>query len=719
MTTVTAAARYTRAELTETLRGLGLGHGDIVFVQGDLDALGDLAGALGAERDAAVADALRSVVGDEGTIVVPSYTFSFCRGETYDPHATPTKGGPWSPAARFLEHVRRRPGAVRSADPIHSVVAWGPQAAALVDRLPPTCFGADSVFERLIRWDARLCMLGLDWDESTVRHHVEERVGVPFRFLKVFSGMVRETGRSRRTGWSYYVRVLADQGYPDGRRLADNLRDRGATHEAALGAGMVRVARAGDLAMATEELLHDDPWATAKGPPVDVVAAERERVGGDRPAVTLPPDASMASIIGALWRLPRDIVSAGYDAALEALATQVPMTVHEYPTGMECSSWVVPERWTCRSARLETLDGRVVFSYADHPLHVVSYSLPFEGVVSQAVLREHLHTHPHDPGAIPFVFKYYERDWGLCCAGELAAQLTDPFYRVVIDTDFSADTLKVGEVIAPGSSDASVVLCAHLCHPGMVNDDLTGVAVGIEVMRALRARGQHRFTYRFLIVPETIGSIAWISRNRGLIPKLHGGLFLEMLGTTSPHALQLSFDGGAQVDRCFAGALREGDPGGWTGPFRSIIGNDERQFNAPGVRVPMLSLSRVRRRGDPQWPYPEYHSSRDTPDIISEGSLRASVDLVLAMIERLERDVTPAPRYWGELFCSRYGLHVDAYEDPEGNAALFDILALVDGTRSVSAIAEQLGVSFGAVHRVVCALAEADLVTTAGTGRTQ
>ena len=259
MTTVDAVPRYTRAELVDTLRGLGLGSGDIVFVQADLDALGELAGTRGAARDTAVADALRNVVGDEGTIVVPSYTFSLCRGETYVPDATPSQGGPWSPASGFLEHVRRRPGAMRSADPIHSVVAWGPHAAALLDRLPPTCFGADSVFERLTRCNARLCMLGLDWDESTVRHHVEERVGVPFRFLKVFAGTVGEAGRVRRTGWSYYVRVLAEQGYPDGRRLAGRLRERGATHEAALGGGIVRVAGAGDLAAATEELLGEDP----------------------------------------------------------------------------------------------------------------------------------------------------------------------------------------------------------------------------------------------------------------------------------------------------------------------------------------------------------------------------------------------------------------------------------------------------------------------------
>ena len=251
----------------------------------------------------------------------------------------------------------------------------------------------------------------------------------------------------------------------------------------------------------------------------------------------------MQEMIAALWRLPRDIVSDGYDVALQALAAQLPMTIHEYPSGTECWTWIIPEKWTCHEAWLETMDGRRLFSYADHPLHVVSYSLPFEGMVTREELFQHLHVHPRLPDAVPFIFKYYEREWGLCCSREQRDTLQDDRYRVVIRTKFTQGTLKVGEIVAQGASDEMIVLCAHLCHPHQVNDDLTGVVVGMEVMRSLLARRDLRYTYRLVIVPETIGSVAWLSHNENLIPRMKGGLFFEMLGRNYPHALQLSHAG--------------------------------------------------------------------------------------------------------------------------------------------------------------------------------
>src|SRR5262249_26695349 len=287
--------------------------------------------------------------------------------------------------------------------------------------------------------------------------------------------------------------------------------------------------------------IEKDPWSTARGPAADPIEIESARVRGPRFDVRLSPNASYSEMIESLWHLPRDIVSDAYDESLRALATQVPMTIHEYRTGTECWSWIVPEKWTCHEAYIETMHGRRLFSCADNPLHVISYSLPFEGVVSREVLMKHLYVHPRLADAVPFIFKYYERDWGLCCTKTLRDSLTDDQYRVVIRTDFSYGTLKVGEVLIPGETDECIVLCSHLCHPHQANDDLTGVIVGIKVAQELLKRERRRYTYRYLIVPETIGSIAYLHHNPDLVSKIKGGLFLEMLGLDYPHGLQLSF----------------------------------------------------------------------------------------------------------------------------------------------------------------------------------
>lgn len=708
---------YTSADLIRGLEAIGIGKGDTLFVHVCLDRLGQPKACAGeAETNQFLLDALQTVVGAEGTILVPTYTFSFCRQEVFDIDNSPTAGGPWSTSAHFLEFFRNLPGVVRSADPIHSVAGLGPKAAALLGDVPNTCFGTDSVFARLLKADGKICNIGVELEEATFRHHAEEMAGVPFRFKKLFTGHIRQSGKLRKTGWVYNVRVLADNGYPEGTRLERKAIAAGVCRVARVGCGELKAVDSRAYFDLTVRELAEDPWLTAKGPATDLVRAEDQRIGSPRFEVNLPADASMPEMMDALWHLPRDIMSAGYDAALDALATQAPMTVHEYATGTECWSWIVPEKWTCHEACLETLDGRRLFSYADNPLHVVSYSLPFDGIVTREELLRHLHVHPKIAEAIPFIFKYYERDWGLCCSKTLRDSLTDERYRVRIKTDFSYGTLKIGEVLIPGRSDECIVLCAHLCHPHQANDDLTGVLVGMKVARELLKRRDLRYTYRYLIVPETIGSIAYLNDHENLIPKIKGGLFLEMLGLNYPHGLQLSFQADTELDQCFRLALKRRDYHGWTGPFRSVIGNDERQFNGPGVRIPFLSLSRVLPPSSPDWPYREYHSSFDNPALVSMANMEESAALVLEMIDTLESNIVPVNRFKGEPFCSRYGLHIDWYTNPEGNKALFDILDHVDGTRSIAEIAERCGVSFEAVKSVVDELRRLGLAEPLATG---
>ncbi|HEY7575491.1 MAG TPA: DUF4910 domain-containing protein [Thermoanaerobaculia bacterium] len=701
---------YTKGELVSALRAVGLCEGDVVFAHVGAAALGRPEGGEGEIAPDALLAAFGEVLGESGTLLVPTYTFSFCRGEDFDVAQTPTAGGPWSPSVAFLEFVRGRPGAVRSRDPIHSVAGIGSRAKEMLQSVAPTCFGAGSVFARLRAAGAKVCLIGLPLEEASFRHHVEESVGVPFRFRKLFTGRIRDAEGLRRAGWVYFVRILAENGQPDGARLEEITRRKGVCRSARVGKGEVLAFDAPAFFELTAAEISRDPWLTAKGPAGDPIALENARVSAPVFRAELPPDAPLSAILDALWRWPRDLVSDAFDGALAALSTQIPMTVHEYPSGTEAWSWIVPEKWTCHEAFLETLDGRRLFSYADNPLHVVSYSLPFEGEVSREELLRHLHVHPRIPEAVPYIFKYYERDWGLCCSRLQRDALKDERYRVVIRSSSRYATMKVGESIVGGRRTESVVLAAHLCHPAMVNDDMSGILVAVEVMRRLLRRPTPRYTYRLLIVPETIGSIAWLDANAALVPQLKGGLFLEMLGLPNPHALQRSFAGNTELDRAFERALSERDPAGWAGAFRTVIGNDERQFNGPGVRVPMLSLSRVLRPGHPDWPYLEYHSDHDVPGTLSFERIEESVNLVLAMIDALEAERIPVNVHKGELFCSRYGVHIDAYVNPEGNKKLFDMLDRIDGTRSMAQIAQECGTSLDAVQATVSELARLGVV---------
>jgi aminopeptidase-like protein len=398
--------------------------------------------------------------------------------------------------------------------------------------------------------------------------------------------------------------------------------------------------------------------------------------------VELPMPDLMLRIINELWRTPRHIVSDGYDEALARLGDFLPLTVHEVPSGTQCWTWRIPNKWGCQEAWIEA-DGQRLVDVADHPLHIMYGSLPFDGVVSREELMQHLRWKDDRPGAIPFEFKYYERDWGFCIPADWLGRFTAEQYRVKIEVVDEPGALKIGEHFIPGQTDRCVVIVSHFCHPAMVNDDLAGVAVSADVAQRIK---DPYYSYRFLYLPETVGSVAYLSQHEDLIPDTAAGIFLEMLASAGPLVLQHSYEHEARIDHMASYVLPRHQPGLQEGKFRKIIGNDEMVFDGPGVRIPMISLSR--------WPYPEYHTSDDNPDLVVPGNLVHAREAVLDLIRHLEADYVPVRNFRGPLFLSGYGLWVDWRVNLKLNRALEWVINNLEGDYSVSELAAQAGVDF-------------------------
>jgi len=410
----------------------------------------------------------------------------------------------------------------------------------------------------------------------------------------------------------------------------------------------------------------------------------------------------MIELIQDLWFKRRDIVSDGYDESLQYISKIIPLKIHEIPTGTKCWTWIVPEKWSVEEAYIEDLDGNRILDLKDHPLHVISYSLPIDRVVTKEELMKHLHTNPKRPGAIPFEFKYYERDWGFCIQHNRLKEFTKDKYRVFINSKFEKGTLKVGDYTIEGETDETIVIMAHLCHPAMVNDDLTGVAVLVDIAKELSKRSNY-YTYKFLLVPETIGSVAYLSQNEDVIPKLKYGIFLEMLGNDNIHALQLTRQGNTRLDRIARYVIKRKLTNFREGPFRKIIGNDEMVFNGPGVNVPMISISR--------FPYPEYHTSDDNPGIISEENLIESKNLILEILNILDSDYIPQRKFKGPVFLSGYGLWVDWRVNKKLNENIEQIMLRLEGDKSIFDIAEELDMEFNDVLNYMNKFLEKGLIT--------
>ncbi len=402
--------------------------------------------------------------------------------------------------------------------------------------------------------------------------------------------------------------------------------------------------------------------------------------------------------ISKIYKLKRDIISDGYDQALEIIKEYIPIKVHKYPSGTKCWTWTIPEKWTCEEGYVETLNGERIIDYNENPLSIASYSEPIDEIVTKDLLLQHNHMHSYLNDEPPFIFYYYQKQWGVGISKKRVNKLNEKEYRVKIKSKKEKGLLKVGDYFIQGESEKCVVLCTHLDHPVQVNDGLAGVATCISVMQELAKVKKLRNSYRLLIVPETIGSVAWLSHNEDKIENIVGGLFVEMTGLSIPPGLQKSYFGDTQIDKCFCFIHETEEKEAWIAEYRNLVGNDERQFNAPGVRIPMLSYARAYPWGHRFRPYKEYHSGKDNLNITDRMKLEKSKNTILEMIKTFDRNYFPINHFKGEIFLSGLNIAVDRHKNLDLHRNMLKIMDMIDGYNSIIDITMKLNLNFNDVY---------------------
>lgn len=379
----------------------------------------------------------------------------------------------------------------------------------------------------------------------------------------------------------------------------------------------------------------------------------------------------MKELIRKLGSIRSGTVCLGADHLAVELCEELPFTVHEFESEEEHNGWKVPMQWDCQAAMISDANGNPIYDANAHPLGVASYSMPFNGRVRGIELKRHLFYSATHYDAIVYHcdwwYKQHQRSWGMCVPKRFVDQIDDDsYYHVDLQTSFTHGTMKVLEYVLPGESSQSIILNAHTCHPGCANDDLSGVAVGIEVMRYLALVENRKNTYRLIVAPEHYGSIFWLKRfGESVGNDTRCALFLESLGTTGELALQSSFDGNDEMDHALQDALR--GRAHRVAPFRSVVGNDETCWDSAGIDIPCPSLSRC--------PFPEYHTSLDNADLMDEGKLAEAAMVVMHAMATLDQDRYMRRKFTGLVCLSnpKYDLY-KPYFDPsiEGRRTIDD-----------------------------------------------
>ncbi len=292
-----------------------------------------------------------------------------------------------------------------------------------------------------------------------------------------------------------------------------------------------------------------------------------------------------------LFPICRSICGDGLRTSLQLLKKHIPIEIHSIATGTQVFDWQIPQEWKLNHARLSAPNGEVIIDSNVSNLHVVNCSEPFSGEVELEELQQHLYSLPHLPHAIPYVTSYYQPRWGLCLPDEIRSKLKPGTYRVVIDTEKKDGFLNYGVCDLPGDSEELFVISTYLCHPSLANNELSGPLALLKLYEALKNQPSRRYTYRFIIVPETIGSIAYLAHHgEELKKRMVGGMVLTCLGgpfkqlnikLTREHWVNDNI--GYSIDN-LAKKLAEYDSEWFaTRQFSPSGGSDERQYCSPDL----------------------------------------------------------------------------------------------------------------------------------------
>lgn len=415
---------------------------------------------------------------------------------------------------------------------------------------------------------------------------------------------------------------------------------------------------------------------------------------------------NLYALLARLFPICRSITGNGVRETLAILQERIPLRIHEVPTGTPAFDWTVPKEWTINDGYILDNTGKKVVDVKRNNLHVVGYSIPVDRELSLAELQDHLYSIPTQPTAIPYITSYYEERWGFCLSHNERLNLKEGMYRVHIDSALKNGSLTYGELVIPGASKKEVFLSTYVCHPSLANDNLSGPVV-LSALAQWIAQAPRKYTYRIVFVPETIGSLVYLSRHIEEMKKnIEAGFVLTCMGDDLGYSFLPSRNEQTLADRVALNVLGFAQP---TFSRYSFLdrGSDERQYGSPGVDLPMVSVMRSK-----YGTFPEYHTSLDNLDYISPAGLQGGFETLKACLELLEGNEIYEAVCVGEPQLGKRGMYPTiSTKKSNGLIRLMgNVLAYADGISDVIAISQKIHVPGGEVLRTMETLLKAGLV---------
>ncbi|MBQ9788403.1 MAG: DUF4910 domain-containing protein [Lentisphaeria bacterium] len=416
----------------------------------------------------------------------------------------------------------------------------------------------------------------------------------------------------------------------------------------------------------------------------------------------------MYSLVKKLFPICRSLTGNGVRETLKELQNIVPeMNIYEVATGTNVFDWTIPKEWNIKDAWIKNSNGKKIIDFKKNNLHVMGYSCPIHQKVNLAELLKCVYTLPDQPDFIPYVTSYYTERYGFCMSEKQKQALREDEYEIFIDATLEDGFLTYADIIIPGKIEKEILFSTYVCHPSMANNELSGPAVAIYLAKWLKEKGNNYYTYRFIFVPETIGSITYISKNlQSLQKNVVAGFVLTCCGDEGDYSYLESRYGNTLADKVAKNILQELHPKYITYSFLDR-GSDERQYCSPGVDLPVCSIMRTK-----YGIYPEYHTSGDDLDFISANGLQETYDVYQKIILALENN----KKYKIKCFCEpqlgKRGLYpsVSQKNSAQKIRNMMNFIAYCDGNNDLIDISNIITVPIEELIDYVNKLSEVNLL---------
>ena len=412
-----------------------------------------------------------------------------------------------------------------------------------------------------------------------------------------------------------------------------------------------------------------------------------------------------------LWPINRSITGDGIRETLSEIKKIIPpLKVKSVNSGTSAFDWNVPKEWKVNDAYIVTPDGEKICKFKENNLHLLGYSMAFKGKLLLSDLKEHLYTLPEQPKAIPYITSYYKERWGFCLTHEQYKSLKDGEYEVFIDSELFNGELNYGELLIEGQIKEEIFLSTYICHPSMANNELSGPTVVTFLSQwLLQKKEKPRYSYRIIFVPETIGSITYLSlHHKQMKKKVFAGFNVTCVGDDRAYSYVPSRTGDTISDHIALHVLKWIDPNfvKYTWFDR---GSDERQYCAPGIDLPIASIIRTK-----YGKYPEYHTSLDDlKTVVTPEGLDGGYWAIRNAIEALERNKKYLVSVLGEPQMGKRGLYptLSTKKSTKEVDLMMNFISLCDGKTSLLQIADRLNVPIWDLYEVCDKLKEHDLLS--------